>query len=188
MSSTMVTNLCSVKSQFLRFHCCFWHISPEHYLCTCSISVNSLAKQGNSRVFDAILATTARAREKKKKKQKQVTTGFGNKSNQGGVLFSHLTCLHTTTFRLLSLFSVVEKISLKIWERPLSWLADVHFQLPSVAQKRCPSCLSFLITPLAAHLSFVFRVHFCHCRLDNNFVLLALRLKGTHDWNCFSLY
>ena len=34
--------------------------------------------------------------------------------------FSYLTCLHTTTLRMLSLFSLVKKISLKIWERPLA--------------------------------------------------------------------
>ena len=32
-------------------------------------------------------------------------------------------CLHTTTFIFLSLFSLVETIRLKIWERPMSWPA-----------------------------------------------------------------
>ena len=36
-------------------------------------------------------------------------------------LFSYLTCPHTTTFVLLSIFSLVETISLKIGKRPLSW-------------------------------------------------------------------
>ena len=38
-------------------------------------------------------------------------------------LFFHWTSLHTATFILLSIFSLVEAISVKIWERPLSWHA-----------------------------------------------------------------
>ena len=42
-----------------------------------------------------------------------------------GELFCYLTCLHTTIFVLLSVFSLEEEISLKIddRERPLSWQA-----------------------------------------------------------------
>ena len=40
-----------------------------------------------------------------------------------GRFSSYFTCLHTTAFILLSIFSLVETISLKIWERPLSWHA-----------------------------------------------------------------
>ena len=39
----------------------------------------------------------------------------------GSELFSLLTCFHTTTFPLLSIFSPSEMISTKIWETPLSW-------------------------------------------------------------------
>ena len=48
---------------------------------------------------------------------------FEPRTATGSVLFSFLTCLDTTTFILLSVFSLVETISLKIWERPLSWRA-----------------------------------------------------------------
>ena len=41
----------------------------------------------------------------------------------GSELFSLLTCLHTTTFTLLSIFSPLEVIRVKIWETPLSWHA-----------------------------------------------------------------
>ena len=41
----------------------------------------------------------------------------------GKELFSYSTCLHITTFLLLSIFSFAEEISLKIWDRPLSWHA-----------------------------------------------------------------
>ena len=41
----------------------------------------------------------------------------------GSVLFSDLTCLHSTSFFILSILSVVETSRLKIWERPLSWRA-----------------------------------------------------------------
>ena len=36
-----------------------------------------------------------------------------------GRFSSYFTCLHTTAFILLRIFSLVETISLKIWERPL---------------------------------------------------------------------
>jgi len=36
------------------------------------------------------------------------------------VQFSYFTCLHTTTFTFLSLFALVQMMSLKIWERPMS--------------------------------------------------------------------
>ena len=35
-------------------------------------------------------------------------------------LFSLLTCLHTTTLTLLSIFSPLEMIGIKMWETPLS--------------------------------------------------------------------
>ena len=39
----------------------------------------------------------------------------------GSDLFFLLTCPHTTTFTLPSIFSPLEMISIKIWETPLSW-------------------------------------------------------------------
>ena len=57
----------------------------------------------------------------------------------GSELFSSLTCLLTTVFTLLSIFSLIETISLKIWERTLSWYANCSLPFPSVAQK--PSLL-----------------------------------------------
>ena len=41
----------------------------------------------------------------------------------GSKLFSLLTCLPTTTFTLLSIFSPLEMISLIIWETPVFWHA-----------------------------------------------------------------
>ena len=41
----------------------------------------------------------------------------------GTELFCYLTFLHTNTFILLTIFSLGESISLKIWERSLSWHA-----------------------------------------------------------------
>ena len=41
----------------------------------------------------------------------------------GSDLFFFLTCLHTATFILLSIFSLLETISLEFWETLLSWLA-----------------------------------------------------------------
>ena len=46
---------------------------------------------------------------------------FETRTATGSELFSLLTCFHTTTFTLLSIFSPLEMISTKIWETPLSW-------------------------------------------------------------------
>ena len=46
---------------------------------------------------------------------------FEMRTAPGSELFSLLTCFHTTTFTLLSIFSPLEMISTKIWETPLSW-------------------------------------------------------------------
>ena len=48
---------------------------------------------------------------------------FETRKATGSELFSFLTCLHTTTFALPSIFSPLEMISIKIWETPLSWRA-----------------------------------------------------------------
>ena len=45
---------------------------------------------------------------------------FETRTATGSKLFSLLTCLHTTTFILLSIVSPLEMISLKVWEIPLS--------------------------------------------------------------------
>ena len=43
--------------------------------------------------------------------------------NRKCAVSAYLTCLHTTIFTFVSIFSLVKTISLKIWERPLSWRA-----------------------------------------------------------------
>ena len=48
---------------------------------------------------------------------------FETRTATGSKLFSLLTCLHTTTFILLSIISPLQMISIKIWEIPLSWHA-----------------------------------------------------------------
>ena len=45
---------------------------------------------------------------------------FKTRTATGSELFSLLTCLHTTTFTLPSIFSPLEMISIKMWETPLS--------------------------------------------------------------------
>ena len=46
---------------------------------------------------------------------------FEPRTATGNEPFFYLTCLHTITFILLSILSLVQMISLKISERPLSW-------------------------------------------------------------------
>ena len=49
------------------------------------------------------------------------TRVFETRTATGSELFSLLTCLHTTTLTLPSIFSPLEMISIKMWETPLSW-------------------------------------------------------------------
>ena len=53
---------------------------------------------------------------------------FETRAATGSEPFSLLTCLHSTTSILLSIFSPLEMISIKIWEIPLSW--HLKFPLP----------------------------------------------------------
>ena len=53
---------------------------------------------------------------------------FETRTSTGSEPFSLLTCLHSTTFILLSIFSPLEMISIKIWETALSW--DLKRSLP----------------------------------------------------------
>ena len=62
------------------------------------------------------------------------TRVFETQTATGSELFSLLTCPHTTTFTLLSIFSPLDMISIKIWETPLSWLPECSL----------PSSLNFL--------------------------------------------
>ena len=48
-----------------------------------------------------------------------------------------LTCLLITTFISLSIFSLVETISLKIWEGPPFWCAKCSLPFPSVKSIAC---------------------------------------------------
>ena len=64
---------------------------------------------------------------------------FETRTATGSEMFFLLTCLHTTTFTLLSIFSPSEMISIKIWETPLSW--HVKCSLPvavRVSKTRVP--------------------------------------------------
>ena len=59
-------------------------------------------------------------------------------------LFCLLTCLFTATFTLLSIFSPLEMISIKIWETPLSWHTKCSLPVAPASQKR--ACLSSLLS------------------------------------------
>ena len=51
------------------------------------------------------------------------TRVFETRAATGSELFSLLTCLHTITVTLPSIFSPLEMFSIKMWETPLSWNA-----------------------------------------------------------------
>ena len=62
---------------------------------------------------------------------------FETQTATGSELFSLSTCLHTTTFISLSIFSLLETLSLKIWERPLSWRAKYSLPVAVRVSKMC---------------------------------------------------
>ena len=64
---------------------------------------------------------------------------FETRAATGSELFSLLTCLHTTTFTLLSIFSPLEMISIKMWKTPLSWQAKCSLPVAvRVSKTRVP--------------------------------------------------
>ena len=100
---------------------------------------------------------------------------FEPRTDAGSVLFSYFTCLHTTTFIFLSLFALVETISLKIWKRPsvlacemftsgcLPWLKNVAY-LSSLMRRTTNLDISLVITSVNSVL------------LENCFVAKLLKL------------
>ena len=70
------------------------------------------------------------------------TRVFETRTATGSVLFSLLTCFHTTTFTFPNIFYPLEIISIKIWETPLPWHAkfslpvDVRVNVPVLPNRR----------------------------------------------------
>ena len=62
---------------------------------------------------------------------------FETRTTTGSELFSLLTCVHTTTFTLLSIVSLLQKISIKIWKTPLSWHAKCSLLVAVCVSKTC---------------------------------------------------
>ena len=80
------------------------------------------------------------------------TRVFETRTATGSELFSLLTCPHTTTFTLLSIFSPLEISSIKPGRQYGPGTRNVLFRLPSASQKR--ACLSSLyLVPLRATLA-----------------------------------
>ena len=77
------------------------------------------------------------------------TRVFETRTATGSELFSLLTCLHTTTLTLPSIFSPLEMISIKMFHCPGT--RNVLFQLPSASQKRA-SLSSLLWNSLPSEL------------------------------------
>ena len=79
---------------------------------------------------------------------------FETRTATGSELFSFLTCLHTTTFTLPSIFSPLEMISIKIWETPLSFHTKcslpVAVRVSKTSVLKLPN-LSLLLSGLKRH-------------------------------------
>ena len=65
------------------------------------------------------------------------TRVFETRTATGSELFSLLTCLHTTIFTLLSIFSQLEMISIKIWVTPLPWHVKFSLLVAVRVSKTC---------------------------------------------------
>ena len=62
---------------------------------------------------------------------------FETRTATGSELFSLLTCFHTTTLTLLSIFSPLEMIGIKNWETQLSWHAKCSLPVAVRVSKMC---------------------------------------------------
>ena len=71
-------------------------------------------------------------------------------------LFSLLTCLHTTTCTLPSIFSPLEMICVKMWETPLSWHSKGLFRVVVPVSKT--RVLKLPIRPNKTLLGVLFRL------------------------------
>ena len=76
----------------------------------------------------------------------------------GNVLFPYSTCLHSTAFILSSLFSLVETINWKIWEKPLSWRTYAHFRSLPVDEKMLHAEVPYYCQSKAQRISHTFYV------------------------------
>ena len=96
------------------------------------------------------------------------TRVFETRTATGSELFSLLSCLHTTAFALLSIFSPLEMLGIKIWETPLS--RHAKFRLPVVVRvsKTCVLKLPSIpqssawrsnIRPIVTSISLSFLFH-----------------------------
>ena len=68
-------------------------------------------------------------------------------------LFSYLTCPLSTTFLLLSIFSLAETIILKIWVRPLSWHVKCSLAASICGSKMFLSFVCAALRPFSCILS-----------------------------------
>ena len=99
----------------------------------------------------------------------------------GSDLFSLLTCPHTTTFALLSIFSPLETSSIKIWETIRSWRAKCSFPVAVRVSK------TRVLYKLPIVCSNVWEVSFVTTLL----ILMPLTRKcfgGLHLWTSFISY
>ena len=101
---------------------------------------DSLKEQGP----DSLITIIQFSRPQQKKGQRSYlrigslsTRVFETRTATRSELFSLLTCLHTTTFMftLLSTFSLLGMISIKIWETPLSWQAKCFLPVDACVSK-----------------------------------------------------
>ena len=97
----------------------------------------------------------------------------------------YFICLHATTFILSRISSLIERIRLKILERPLSWLAKYCFFAFSLLLKRV-TCLSSLLSSY----------HSTSCHVDKDtFPASKIGTMEKHkisrkviDWKCSSIF
>ena len=121
---------------------------------------------------------------------------FERRTSTGSEPFSLFICLDANKLVLLSFFSLLKTIYLRVSTKPFPVMQKVHFRLTSVAQKRC--CLSSLLTTAIKRidqgcLSSVLFSQFTrpYRRLDEMAIRLLrwphLRLRQRLDLCCIEL-
>ena len=87
-----------------------FHLQYKHSGTFANYKYEELSYHKNQKTCGPILATLGSLS----------TSVFETRTATGSELFSLLTCPHTVTFTLLSIFSPLETSSIKIWEKILS--------------------------------------------------------------------
>ena len=129
----------------------------------------------------SVFRTSTKNRNQRKRKRKL-------RKATGSEVFFYLTCLHIKIIILLSIFTLVETVSLKFRKRPLSWHAECAFPVldrgskTSLALMKCYKPPNFFKLSLLPWLLWRKRFCFWPWIFPSNVVLFQSKDDNTGEW------